>query len=141
MDELELESTLFPRRSQFNLLDVLAEVAGNVRGSAGRGAPLVNGPATKLAAESNVGAAGVWMLLEADGGRGCRSRRSERSSVSPSAVQDAAEASSRWSSLKSNQLIDGPVTKLAAESNVGAAGVSMLLEADGGRSCRRHDRR
>jgi len=38
--------------------------------------------------------------------------------------------------LKSDQLVDGPVTKLAAESNVGAAGVSMPLEADGGRSCR-----
>jgi len=90
MDELELESTLSPRRQQYNPFDILGEVAGNVRGSAGRGAQLVDGPTTKLAAESKVGATGVSMPLEADGGRGCRSRRLERSSVSPSAVQDAA---------------------------------------------------
>jgi len=35
MDELELENTLSPRRSQSNPLDVLAEVAGNVRGALG----------------------------------------------------------------------------------------------------------
>jgi len=82
MDEFELESTLSPRRQQYNSLDVLAEVAGNVRESAGRGAQLVDGPATKLAAESKVGAAGVSMPLEADGGRSCRSCRSRRPEMS-----------------------------------------------------------
>jgi hypothetical protein len=136
LDESELESTLSPLRPQFNPLNVLAEVAGNIRGSAGRGAQLVDGSAKSSAAEFNVGAAGVSMPLEADGGQSCRSRLPETGSVSTSARQDAMETNSRRSTAKMEQLVDGSANSPAAEFNVGAAGVSMPLEADGGRSCR-----
>ena len=73
LDETELGMTLSPPRPMINPLNVLAEVAGNIRGSATRGAQFVDGSVASRQAESNVGAVGNSMPLDADGGRGRRS--------------------------------------------------------------------